>query len=329
MALPTNVGYGTVVGQFLLAYSDSDDSGLQPDGLPAKGNIYFRPSPAKLLDAGASPNPVTILPAVVETTLDSEGYLCGYTGDRGVRLVATDDADLKPTDWTWTADFRLTDQDDTPIAVASFSFELPVDDTVDLATAGPVPAADGVFYLTGPAGPAGPAGPTGATGPTGPANTLSIGTVTGGGSASATITGTAPSQTLNLVLPTGATGATGAGYDGITSTSSVAIGVGSKSFVLNKLGALAIGTRVRISNTTTPSSYMEGIITGIATLTATVNVDNTSGSGTLASWRVAVAGDKGANGSLGALSATAPVTYKSGTSTIGFDWNTTIDGGTA
>jgi hypothetical protein len=37
-----------------------------------------------------------------------------------------------------------------------------------------------------------------------------VGTVVNGGSASATITGTAPNQTLNLVLPQGPTGATGA-----------------------------------------------------------------------------------------------------------------------
>ena len=51
-------------------------------------------------------------------------------------------------------------------------------------------------------------GPTGSTGSAGPANTLAIGTVTSG-TAAATITGTAPSQTLNLVLQAGATGATG------------------------------------------------------------------------------------------------------------------------
>jgi hypothetical protein len=67
----------------------------------------------------------------------------------------------------------------------------------------------------------GPQGIKGDTGSTGPANTLSVGTVTGGATAAVTITGTAPTQTLNLVLPqgdrgpegppgtTGATGATG------------------------------------------------------------------------------------------------------------------------
>jgi collagen type I/II/III/V/XI/XXIV/XXVII alpha len=59
-------------------------------------------------------------------------------------------------------------------------------------------------------GPSGSVGATGATGPAGPANTLSIGTVTSGATAAATITGTAPTQTLNLTLPQGATGATGA-----------------------------------------------------------------------------------------------------------------------
>lgn len=53
-------------------------------------------------------------------------------------------------------------------------------------------------------------GPQGPTGATGPANSLSIGTVVSGPSAAATITGTAPTQTLNLTLPKGDTGATGA-----------------------------------------------------------------------------------------------------------------------
>ena len=46
-------------------------------------------------------------------------------------------------------------------------------------------------------------GPDGAPGGTGPANSLTIGTVTGGPAASAEITGAAPTQTLNLVLPKG------------------------------------------------------------------------------------------------------------------------------
>ena len=54
-----------------------------------------------------------------------------------------------------------------------------------------------------------PRGEKGATGATGPANTLEIGTVTKGTEAAATITGAAPNQTLNLVLPKGDTGGIG------------------------------------------------------------------------------------------------------------------------
>lgn len=49
----------------------------------------------------------------------------------------------------------------------------------------------------------------GPQGPTGPANTLSIGSVTSGETPSATLTGTAPTQTLNLVLPKGDQGEAG------------------------------------------------------------------------------------------------------------------------
>lgn len=52
-------------------------------------------------------------------------------------------------------------------------------------------------------------GPGGAQGATGPSNELTIGTVTGGTVADATITGTSPSQVLNLVLPKGDKGDTG------------------------------------------------------------------------------------------------------------------------
>lgn len=52
-------------------------------------------------------------------------------------------------------------------------------------------------------GPRGIQGPPGQDGQPGPANSLSIGVVQGGATAGATITGTPPSQTLNLTLPKG------------------------------------------------------------------------------------------------------------------------------
>lgn len=243
---PSNLSYGTVTGQFILAYADSGDVGSAPDVVPAQGSIFFTPSPSVLKDTTSTPNAVTLLPATVEATLDSEGYLCGYGTTRGIILVATDDPQAQPVDWTWRADFRLTDASGTSVPVPSFSFELPGGSTVDLTIASPVPAANGEYYTQGATGAAGaaatitvgsvttgaagssatvtnsgttnaavfdfsiPQGAKGDTGNTGPANTLSIGTVTSGTTPSATITGTAPSQTLNLVLPKGDKGDTGA-----------------------------------------------------------------------------------------------------------------------
>jgi hypothetical protein len=66
-----------------------------------------------------------------------------------------------------------------------------------------------ILSLSIPRGDAGASGSAGAAGPAGPANSLTIGTVTTGATASATITGTAPNQTLSLVLPRGEKGDTG------------------------------------------------------------------------------------------------------------------------
>lgn len=68
----------------------------------------------------------------------------------------------------------------------------------------------GVWYSI----PRGPRGLKGDTGDAGPANSLAIGTVTtgaAGSSASASITGTPPTQTLDLTIPRGDVGAAGVG----------------------------------------------------------------------------------------------------------------------
>lgn len=219
MALPTNISYGTVVAQFLLAYADGPDADPNPDGIPAKGTLYFQPSPIKLLDGTATPNPVTILPANVECALDVDGYLLGTDGTRGVTLVATDDTDLNPVNWTWKVDFRLTDASDVPVSLPSFSFSLPSTTEVDLTTLSPVADSNGTYYLVGPAGPA---------------NALAVGTVTTlgpGVNATVAITGTSPSQTIDFGIPEG---------EGAT------IAVGSVS-------TLSPGTSVTIANSGTSS----------------------------------------------------------------------------
>jgi len=327
MALPTNVGYGTVTGRFLLAYADGVDVDPQPDGVAAQGSVFFTPSPANVKDVSASPAPVTILPAKVEATLDSEGYLCGYGTTRGIRLVATDDTDLNPVDWTWEVEFRLTDPSGTAVPLSSFSFELPQDATVDLAVAGPVPGADGTYYTVGPQGP------QGETGDAGPANVLSIGTVTtgaAGSSASATITGTSPTQTLSLTIPrgdqgiqgiqgiqgetgpVGPTGATGLNWQGVWSNTTDY--VNDDAVYYNNSSWFASGDpTVGEEPTLSATHWMPLALQGA---TGATGAQGPQG----------IQGEQGPAGSLDNLTATLPLEYNSGTSTLSLN---TIDGGSA
>ena len=195
MALPSNVSYGTVTARFLLAYADGSDVDSYPDGVAAQGSVTFTPSASYVKNVNASPAPVTIIPSAITCSLDSEGYLLGTDGSRGVKLVATDDQDNNPYDWTWEVSFALLDANGANAGnISSFSFSLASGATVDLTSLSPVPSANGTFYVTGPA------------------TNFSVGTVTTGSpgsSASVTISGTAPNQTLNFTIPQGATGATG------------------------------------------------------------------------------------------------------------------------
>jgi len=85
----------------------------------------------------------------------------------------------------------------------------------------------------------------------------------------------------------------GIGYYNLTSTTSTLIGTGSKTFTVSTpstSSAFTVGTRVRVAYTTTPSNWMEGIITAFSSTSLTVNVDAVGGSGTYAAWTFSVAG---------------------------------------
>lgn len=120
----------------------------------------------------------------------------------------------------------------------------------------------------------------------------------------------------------------GVGYYGLTSSTSTLIGTGSKTFTTN-LGvtatAFTVGTRIRLAYSVTPANFMEGVITSFTGTTLVVNVDNTGGSGTYASWTVSVAGSFSAtsgtsilkgNGAGGFSNAVAGTDYSVGTSSL-------------
>lgn len=114
----------------------------------------------------------------------------------------------------------------------------------------------------------------------------------------------------------GATGPQGAGYANATSSTSLAIGTGSKVFTITAGSAFVTGSRVRAANTTTPTNYMEGIVT-VSGTTMTMTSDATGGSGTFSAWTISIAGNvgaggtgtvgpQGAQGAQGAIGATGP-----------------------
>lgn len=139
MALPTNVGYGTVTGRFIIAYADGSDPDLFPDGVPAKGNVFFTPQVEKLRNSSASPDPVTIIPMQVACNIDTDGYLNGPDGEPGVRLIATNDTDNNPTGWVYQVRYQLTDQSDAPLrGIPTHELSLGVGSTIDLINIAPV-----------------------------------------------------------------------------------------------------------------------------------------------------------------------------------------------
>jgi hypothetical protein len=168
----------------------------------------------------------------------------------------------------------------------------------------------GSIGLTGPQGPiglTGPQGPTGLTGATGPQGIQ-------GEQGPIGLTGPAG--------PTGATGATGAqgpigltGATGVagenaivtrTSTSSISIGTGSRTFGYASATNLGwvVGSRLRSSNSA--SNWVEGVITSVSATSVTINVDLTSGSGSFSSWSIALTGQIGSTGPQGIIGATGP-----------------------
>lgn len=119
--------HGTVTGKF-----------VGTDGTtPAAGSVIFSPAPQWILDAVETR---TIVPAQVVVTLDG-------TGSLSTSLLATDDATLNPSGWTWSATILITGA-----SPRSFSFSLPAGSTQDLTTLSPVNGSLGSAVVKGDAG---------------------------------------------------------------------------------------------------------------------------------------------------------------------------------
>ncbi|GFH34308.1 hypothetical protein [Streptomyces pacificus] len=130
MALPIGLSTVTVSGSF-----------KAPDGTARKGKLLFTPEPAILTSATHD----TLVLGTTVATLDVDG---AFT----VTLLATDDADVTPTGWT----YRVTERwHDAP--GRSYPLSLPAAaPAVDLADVTPTAPAEGEYVvITGPQGPPG------------------------------------------------------------------------------------------------------------------------------------------------------------------------------
>lgn len=92
-----------------------------------------------------------------------------------------------------------------------------------------------------------------------------------------------------------------------TSTTSLTIGTGSKTFTIQTGKAYSVGQTVVVANTVTPTNQMTGVITdhNSGTGSITVDVQAVSGAGTFASWSVGMSTISGVitvNGQAGHIS---------------------------
>lgn len=84
-----------------------------------------------------------------------------------------------------------------------------------------------------------------------------------------------------------------------TSTTSLAIGTGSKVFTTQAGMAFTVGRFVLVVSAANPANYMHGQVTAYSGTSLTVNVTNTGGTGTLNDWNITVSGTQGSQGPAG------------------------------
>lgn len=116
----------TITGQYL---------GL--NGAPMIGSVSFNAAPDGLLDVGSK---VIIVPISLTAVLDAEGRI-----PAGFVVPATDDPTINPTGWTYAVSENFS-------GGRKYNILAPMNTTIDLVNAAPVPAADGIPIYRGASG---------------------------------------------------------------------------------------------------------------------------------------------------------------------------------
>src|SRR5688572_16513501 len=138
MPLPPGLSTVTVTGTY-----------THPDGTPFTGKVLFTPQPTILTSAAHG---VLVLGTVEAAAV---------AGVVSVTLLATDDPDVTPVDWTYLVQERWYNAPGRtyPISLPAAA------PAVDLSGIAPTAAAEGEYVVV--TGPAGPVGPQGEPGPAG------------------------------------------------------------------------------------------------------------------------------------------------------------------
>ncbi|MEW9585522.1 hypothetical protein [Paraburkholderia sp. DGU8] len=84
-----------------------------------------------------------------------------------------------------------------------------------------------------------------------------------------------------------------------TSTTVVAIGIGSKTFATQANKQFAVGQFVSAVSAGTPTNYMHGQVTAYSGTSLTVNVLDVGGSGSPSDWNISISGTQGTQGAQG------------------------------
>lgn len=150
MTIQSNLTAGTIVGRFGVGVADGSDEDLDPDIIPASGQVTFTPTVSRLPNPTAVPAPVTVLRVPVTAIIDAEGYLCApdpadpsKPGPRGIRLFATDDENGSVTNWTYRVAYTFGRVNGMVPQIEAHDVAVPSGATVDLTTVAPVPSSQG------------------------------------------------------------------------------------------------------------------------------------------------------------------------------------------
>ena len=137
---PNNLKYGKVVGRLVRAIGDTNvDADILPDIVPiVNARVIFTASITHAKNRSSTP-PVTIFFDPIEVSTDNEGYLVNTDGTREVMLIASDDPNLDPTNFTYHV--KVLGDGIAPLSWSMLIYENGLDNSGanDLSIAVPVP----------------------------------------------------------------------------------------------------------------------------------------------------------------------------------------------